>query len=507
MHCPAGGGCGAMSEEAKEYKGIFKSTFLFSFVQVVRLLAGVIRNKVAAVLLGPSGMGIIGVYNSTITFIKIGAGLGVSQSAVRDVSEAKGCGDRYRFSRTISLTNRIVWFTAFLGLVCTVVLSPMLSQWGFGNKAYTLAFVILSLAVAADIFVDNQLAILKGMRQLRSLAKASIIGSIASLVTGVPLFYFFGEKGIVPSIIFSAIAAMCVSMFYVRKISYDKISMSVRDIFRDGKSMLTMGVSLMLVSFIAMAFNYIIITFIRSNGGLDTIGIYTAGSTIITSYFGIVINAMTTDYYPRISAINKDDVKLQEAMNQQSEVGLMLVFPLAILFLFLSRLVLSILYTDDFFGAVEYTDFAMLGTVITICSGNMTMILLAKQKPKIFLTSVICQRVFMLVVFLVSFSFWGLRGLGIAYFLQGVVDLIVAIVIMKKFYNICFSKKVLYNLMMILVSCSLAIWIRRMDGMIVYVFGTLLLLWSIYYSNQYLKKSMNINLLEFVRAKMKHNNK
>ena len=40
-----GGGCEAMSEEAKEYKGIFKSTFLFSFVQVVRLLAALFAIK------------------------------------------------------------------------------------------------------------------------------------------------------------------------------------------------------------------------------------------------------------------------------------------------------------------------------------------------------------------------------------------------------------------------------------------------------------------------------
>ena len=61
----------------KEYKGVFKSTFLFSFVQVIRLMAGIVKNKVAAMILGPSGMGIMGVFNTTINFLKTGAGLGV----------------------------------------------------------------------------------------------------------------------------------------------------------------------------------------------------------------------------------------------------------------------------------------------------------------------------------------------------------------------------------------------------------------------------------------------
>ncbi len=496
-----------MTQETKEYKGIFKSTFLFSFVQIVRLLAGIIRNKVAAVILGPSGMGIIGVYNTTINFIKTGAGLGVSQSAVRDVSEANGCGDRNRFSRTISLTSKIVWFTALFGLVVTIVLSPLLSQWGFGNKGYTLAFIVLSLAVAADIFVDNQLAILKGMRQLRSLAKASILGSLAALVTGVPLFYFLGEEGIVPSIIISAFAAMFVSMYYVRKVSYDKVRLSVKEVYYEGKSMLTMGISLMIVSFLSVVFDYIIIAFIRSHGGLDIIGIYTAGSTIITSYFGIVINAMTTDYYPRISAINKDNTKLQEAVNQQSEVGLILVFPLAIFFLFLTRFVLNILYSKEFYAAVEYTDFAMLGTIIMICSNSMGMILLAKQKPKIFLVSVIGQRVLSLAVFLGLFSLWGLRGLGIAYFIQGLVHLVVVMSIMGKCYHIHFDMKVLKNLLLIIITCILAICVRRMNGIIVYALGLLLLLFSVLYTNWYLKKSMNLNLITVIKNRIIKKNK
>ena len=52
-----------MSEKTSSYSGIFKSTFLFGFVQVVRILVGVIKNKVVAILLGAEGMGIYGAQN------------------------------------------------------------------------------------------------------------------------------------------------------------------------------------------------------------------------------------------------------------------------------------------------------------------------------------------------------------------------------------------------------------------------------------------------------------
>lgn len=162
-----------MSEEKQAYTGIFKSTFLFGFVQVFNILVKMIANKAVALLLGANGMGIVGLFNSSIGMIQIGAGLGLSQSAVRDISEANASEDTNRFSRIISLTNRVLLFTAFLGVIVTISLSPWLSEWSFGNKNYTFAYIWLSIVVGLNILTEGQLAILKGMRRLRALAKAS----------------------------------------------------------------------------------------------------------------------------------------------------------------------------------------------------------------------------------------------------------------------------------------------------------------------------------------------
>ena len=42
--------------QAEGYKNIFKSTFLFGFVQVFNIAVKVVLNKIAAILLGPSGV-------------------------------------------------------------------------------------------------------------------------------------------------------------------------------------------------------------------------------------------------------------------------------------------------------------------------------------------------------------------------------------------------------------------------------------------------------------------
>ena len=53
--------------QKENYNNIFKSTFLFGGSQVIGLLVSLIRNKFAAVLLGASGMGLNGVFMSTLS--------------------------------------------------------------------------------------------------------------------------------------------------------------------------------------------------------------------------------------------------------------------------------------------------------------------------------------------------------------------------------------------------------------------------------------------------------
>ena len=77
------------NKSGTSYGNIFKTTFLFGFVQIFRAVIAIVKNKLVAILIGPEGMGLLGIFNSTVQMIQTGAGLGINQSAVRDVAEAK----------------------------------------------------------------------------------------------------------------------------------------------------------------------------------------------------------------------------------------------------------------------------------------------------------------------------------------------------------------------------------------------------------------------------------
>ena len=493
------------NNKTSSYGNIFKTTFLFGFVQIFNIIVKVGLNKVVAMLLGAEGMGIIGIYNSAIQMIRTGASLGVNQSAVRDISEANACNDSVRFSRIISLTNKVIWFTALLGMGATIVLSPYLSKWYFGDGTYTLAFVWISIVVALNVLSEGQLAILKGMRQLRALAKASIWGSLVGLVAAIPFYYFFGRGGIIPSLAITAFAALFFSNLYVRRIEYTRTKLSVKEIWTEATPMVKMGVALMLVGFIGSVFDMIVAAFISNTGSLADVGYYNAGAAIISGYFGIVITAMSTDYYPRISAVHNDNEKLAEEMNKQSETGLVMIFPLVVLFVFLSPIFINILYSSEFYETNNYTDYAMIGTVIIVVSNCMGMILLAKQASNIFIWSVLGQRILLIGVYILGYSKLGLTGLGLSYIGTGLVHILFMMTILGHFYGIKLSNRVARLLVLVIAVTLITVFVRKIDAILIkYACGVLLLSFACVYSHVYMKRNMGLDLVNIVKHKILH---
>ena len=368
-----------MQSNESSYRSIFKSTFLFGFVQVFNIVMKDAINKAVAILLGKEGMGVISLYNSAVNMLRTVAGLGIPQSAVRDVAEANATCEIEKLNRIITVTKKIVWFTALLGAVVTIVFARVLSDVSFNNRDHIVAFIFLSMAVFLSIVSEGELAILKGMRRLRDLAKASVYGSSLGLLISVPLYYFWGFAGIVPSLILAAGFSALIAWLYVRKVNYVRLVMENRTVFTDGKGMIKMGLAFLYLCLFGMLSDFIIRAFISHQSGLDEVGIFQAGSTIVVAYFGIITTALTTDYYPRISAIHSDNQALVIEVNRQAEVGLLLMGPLVVLFMFAMPLFIRILYTEMFLQSMEYIQYAIFSILITIYSNTMGMILLAKH--------------------------------------------------------------------------------------------------------------------------------
>lgn len=332
-------------EETQSYRSIFKSTSLFGGVQVYNILLSIIKTKFIAVLLGTTGMGIMGLYQSTICLIQGFTNFGLEQSAVRDVSAANVSGCTEKITHIVAVIQKLVWITGLLGMLSMLVFASYWSKLTFGNNDYTIPFILLSIVLLLNQISAAQKVILQGMRKLSYLAKSSAIGATVGLIVSVPLYYWLGIKGIVPTLILTAFTTLLITWYYVSKVKVKKEKVTIKQAVVDGQVIMKMGATMALSNIMTMCISYLLRWFIRTQGGIDDVGLFAAGFTIINTYTGLVFTAMATDYYPRLAAVNKNIEKGNTIINHQIEIAILIVAPLIALCIVFMPLFVRLIYS------------------------------------------------------------------------------------------------------------------------------------------------------------------
>ncbi len=490
-----------MSNSKQEYKQILKATSLFGGVQVFNILIVIVRSKVIAILLGPTGMGIAGMFNSTIRMIGMLTNFGLGISAVKDIAEAHRTSDEVKISKIVAVFRKLVWGTGLLGAIVTLILSPWLSQLTFGNNKYTLGFIWLSVTLLFKQLTSSQNVLLQGMRKLRYLAEANIISATLGLVVSFPIYYYWRLDGIVPALLITSFITLFVAIFYARKIQIQKVSVSNKEILIDGKSMLKMGFMLSLSGFITLGASYIVRIYISNTGGLNDVGLYTAGFSIIGTYVGLIFSAMGTDYYPRLSAVTNDETKTNNLINQQAEIGILIIAPILTVFLIFINWIIIGFYSSKFVPINGMIHWAALGMYFKSVSWAIGFILLAKGASKLFFWSELISNAYMLLFNILGYKYGGLNGLGISFFISYILVLLQVYFI--AYYNFNFKlKKELIKLFVqqFILGLMCFLIIELIDGYLVYFIGLIFIVISGRIS--YIELDKKINLKEiFINLK------
>lgn len=417
------------------YRVITKAAALFGGVQVVSILCSVIRTKVIAVLLGSVGIGIIGLYNSAIETITALTGLGIRTSSVREISEAQNKGDKGEISRIVTVVRRWSWFVGLLGAVVLITLAPLLSRWTFGDNEHIWGFVLLSCTLLFNALLSGEQAILQGTKQLKRLARSSVYGSIAALAASLPLYYFMGVEGIVPSLILYAAATLIVTLFY-RDREIESTPLTVKQTAQQGKEMVTLGVFMTVSSFITTLFSYIFAAYLNARSGEATVGYYQAGFTLMNKYVGLLFTAMAMEYYPRLSGVAKDNSLMSQYVGRQVETMQLMLAPFIALFIVLHPLMVSILYTSDFHIINDYLLLAIQGISFKAISWSIGFVLLAKGSGKLYFITELLSDTITLALNIIGYHYWGLAGVGASYTIGFILYLIIIYTVCRRSYRI-----------------------------------------------------------------------
>ena len=487
-----------MTDDRSSFRNILRAIFLFGGVQFYQIIVSIIRSKIVAVLLGPEGIGILGLLNSTTGLIQRGTNFGLNISAVRDLAEANGSGNQKRISQVIIVLHRLILITGFLGLILTLVLSPWLSEVTFGSNKYTLAFIWLALTLLFSQLTAEYFVVLQGLGKLRFLAMANLIGVSSGLIIGLPLYYFWGLDAIVPNIIIGSLSSLIISWFYKRKMNIPPLQVSCKKTYIIGKKMIILGFFLNVTAFIVLANDYALRLFISNFGDVTQVGLYTAGFAILNNYVGLIFSAMSTEYYPRLSGVAKDNVKCCETINHQAEVSIIIITPLIIAFILFSNWGLVLLFSNKFVPVNEMLKWAGIGILSRTAAWTLGYVYIARGDSKLFITVNITHYVYVLIFNIIAYYYYGLTGLGISFSLTNIINLLINVIVSKRYYNFkfspIFSKLFLYNNFFVMISFCLMVF---SDLNYKYFYGLIILAIASIYS--LFELNIRVNLTEAVK--------
>lgn len=401
---------------SQTYTQILKSTIWMGGSSLINVALGIVRNKAMAVFLGPEGVGLMGLYGSIIDIAQAIAGLGVGGSGVRQVAEAAGSGDDTRVSRTAATLRRLSVLLGLLGVLLLAGLAFPISSLTFGDHQHVGAIFLLALAVFFRLVSSGESALIQGVRGISSLAYINVLSGLFATIVTIPLIYLFGSQAIAPALVGTAALSALSIWWFSRQIRLPVASLSARQFRVESTALLRLGVAFMISTLLTFGTAYLIRIIVLTNGGVEAAGLYQAAWAIGGLYTGFILQAMGTDFYPRLTAAIGDKDDCNRLVNEQAEISMLLAGPGLLATLTLAPFIMSLFYSAQFQGAVELLRWLCLGMMLRIIVWPVGFIIVAKGAQKIFLCTEVAATVVHLGLAWLLVPKLGVSGSGVAFF-------------------------------------------------------------------------------------------
>jgi enterobacterial common antigen flippase len=402
--------------EKHTYGQILKSSALVGGSSVLNIAIGIVRTKAMAMLLGPSGFGLAGLYGSVADLTLSIAGMGINSSGVRQIAEAVGSDDSERIALTTAVLRRTSMVLGVLGAALLVVFSRQVSTLTFGNDRHAGAVSLLSIAVFFRLVSAGQGALIQGMRRIADLAKMGVLGAFFGTLVSIPVVYFFREKGVVPYLIVVAAMTIITSWWYSRKVKIQTPPITASRVGQEAAALLKLGLAFMSSALMTMGVAYAVRITVMRKIGVEATGLYQSAWTLGGLYVGLILQAMGADFYPRLTASAKRNVECNRLVNEQALVGLLLAGPGVIATLTFAPVVIALFYTAKFGAAVGILRWICLGATLQVITWPMGFIILAKGKSAVFFFSELAWTIVAVGLAWICVRSFGLNGAGIAFF-------------------------------------------------------------------------------------------
>ena len=431
---------------------IFKTIGLFSGLESFNILCSIIKMKLVALWLHASGVGLFGIYNSTIETIATFTNMGLRQSAIRDIAMNRNNGNR--LATVVRIVRRWSRFAGLLGAIVISGVAPLLGEFFFDDWTNCWGFVILSASMLLNAIINGEQAILQGNNMLKPLAKGSFFGSFFGLMLSIPMFWYWRENAVAASIVAYSVTVLSCTMFFRFRIPKTDEKITLKETFEQGKGFVKLGIYMATATFITNIAHLIFLAYLNNASSTSEVGFYQAGTTLIIKYVGLIFTAIGMELYPRLAANHQSANRIRLFVSHEISLLLMVVTPIILLFLLCREWIVELLYSEEFIIIVPFISWAIMCSIFKAISWCMAYTIVAKGDGKTYMLTEGIDAVIGLALNIALYNCLGLLGIGIAYILWYLIYCLIIGFVYVRRYRLSLSKQCMQNICLTVAVCG-----------------------------------------------------
>jgi enterobacterial common antigen flippase len=426
---------------------VLRAALVMGASSLVTIGAGVARNKIAATLLGPEGIGTLGLLATGLLVISTALGLGLGQSGVRQVAHATVQETELESSDALTSTARaLVLGTNALGVLAAVlilVLHQLLARLAQRDDWTTLLALWLAVGAWATIALTGRTALVNGLNRIRLLAQINAWGAVGGSAVGVVAVWVWRHDGLGAMIAAPPLVSWLVSVIATRELvpratpnvrenrapnvdperEHRLGRVLLRDLWGPFVRMARLGVAISAGLLLSTATQFGVRVWLERTLSLEAAGQFQAAWNIANVYLGFALGAIAAEYYPRVSAMSDQPEQLNRAVTEELELIISLVLPIILLMIVLAPQITHLLYAPEFEPAVSVLRWQLTGDVAKVGVWTLGFLLLAREsKRRFFYTELVWNIVYAIGVGL-SVRTFGLTSSGWVYMIAYLVSL------------------------------------------------------------------------------------
>lgn len=393
-------------------------------------------------MVGPAGIGYLAMQQSLLGLAALVAGLGVSTGIVRLGAKAIAEDDKLDIAANQKAVLFISIATGIVGVALLFLFSDVINQKLLDGKSNGYEVALLGAALIFTLLSSALTGILNAHHNVKALAKIAIINSVLGAGVLLVCVWVWGIQGIVSGIIAGSLLNCLASYyFYKREVKIESIDVPREKLLETVKSLLRFGVPFTGSMLVGSGVQLLLPILIMRQLGLESVGFYRAASTIAVTSLALVMTAMGQDYYPRLSASSDNPQELTTIINQQLYLLFVLLSPVILWLLFLSPIVVPLLYSAKFSDSADILNWFLLGDIFRLLSWTLSFVILARSKSSVFFLTELFGGVIALLTSLLGMHLFGTKGLGISYLATYFLHYLLVLFLIRRQIGLTYSRE------------------------------------------------------------------